>query len=296
MERTHFLDQQDLIAGRAAGYTIVDGELANNRRVWHFELTPHFGVMSTIDDMVRWETGSVIVRVWRPLRPKLRTSALEDEAARLAGEGKAPMFVVVGSELAAVIAVADPIKESSVQAIRRMHDLELEVTMLTSDNRMTAEGIARQVGIDRVLAEVLPADKSREVQRLEQQGHTVAIVKDGINDAPALAQADIGIAIGTGTDVAMEASDISLISGDLNGVVTAIALSRKTMTIIQENLFWASGYNILGFPLAAALLNPIFGLLLSRQCGHGVQLDQRRAQQPPPEGGRPSTDVGAWSS
>lgn len=190
-------------------------------------------------------------------------SALEADVARLAEDGKTPMFVAVDGAPAAVIAVADPIREPSIRAIRRMHELGIEVTMLTGDNRRTAEAIARQVGIDRVIAEVLPADKSREVKRLQQEGRTVAMVGDGINDAPALAQADVGIAIGTGTDVAMEASDITLVGGDLNGVVIAIALSRKTMTVIRQNLFWAFAYNILGIPVAAGLLFPFFGLLLS---------------------------------
>ncbi len=188
---------------------------------------------------------------------------LEAEAARLAGDGKTPMFAAVDGRRAGVIAVADPIKESSVEAIRRLHDLGLEVAMLTGDNRRTADAIARRVGIDRVLAEVLPEQKSREVRRLQQEGRTVAMVGDGINDSPALAQADIGVAIGTGTDVAMEASDITLVGGDLNGVVTAIALSRRTMRVIKQNLFWAFAYNVLGIPIAAGLLYPFLGILLS---------------------------------
>ena len=188
---------------------------------------------------------------------------LEAEAARLAGDGKTPMFVAADRRRCGVIAVADPIKESSVEAIRRLHAIGLEIAMVTGDNRTTADAIARQVGIDRVLAEVLPDQKSREVRRLQQEGRTVAMVGDGINDSPALAQADIGVAIGTGTDVAMEASDITLVGGDLNGVVTAIALSRRTMRVIKQNLFWAFAYNVLGIPIAAGILYPFFGILLS---------------------------------
>ena len=188
---------------------------------------------------------------------------LDAEAARLAEDGKTPMFAAVDGRRAGVIAVADPIKESSVDAIRRLHALGLEVAMLTGDNRRTADAIARRVGIARVLAEVLPEQKSSEVRRLQQEGRTVAMVGDGINDSPALAQADIGVAIGTGTDVAMEASDITLVGGDLNGVVTAIALSRRTMRVIRQNLFWAFAYNVLGIPVAAGVLYPFFGVLLS---------------------------------
>lgn len=193
----------------------------------------------------------------------IATAALEEQAERLAAEGKTSMFIAVDGKPAGVIAVADTVKEGSISAIVTLRRLGIEVVMITGDNRHTAKAIAAQVGIERVLAEVLPQDKALEIKRLQSENKIVGMVGDGINDAPALAQADIGIAIGTGTDVAIESSDITLISGELNGVVTAITLSRATMSNIRQNLVFAFLYNIVGIPVAAGILYPPFGILLS---------------------------------
>ncbi|HKG95418.1 MAG TPA: heavy metal translocating P-type ATPase [Gemmatimonadaceae bacterium] len=192
-------------------------------------------------------------------------SPLRADAERLAAEGKTPVYVALDDMLAGLIAVADPVRPTSRSAIERLRRMGLDVVLLTGDNRRTAEAVARQAGIEpgRVVAGVLPDGKVAEVRRLQAAGRVVAMVGDGINDAPALAQADVGIAIGTGTDVAIEASDVTLMRGDLAGVADAVALSRRTMRTIRQNLFWAFVYNVVGIPVAAGALYPAFGLLLS---------------------------------
>ncbi|MDQ3353859.1 MAG: HAD-IC family P-type ATPase, partial [Actinomycetota bacterium] len=183
---------------------------------------------------------------------------LEEAAVRLEREGKTAVFAGWEGEARGVLAVADTVKEEAAVVVAKLHDLGLQVVMITGDNARTADAIAAQVGIDRVFAEVLPQDKVSEVIRLQSEGQRVAMVGDGVNDAPALVQADLGVAIGTGTDVAIESSDITLMRGDLQGVVTAIELSRRTYRTILQNLGWAFGYNVAAVPLAAlGLLNPI---------------------------------------
>jgi len=193
---------------------------------------------------------------------KVRLNGLSGKAEELSGEGKTPMFLAVDGKTAGLIGVADTLKENSKEAVKTLRKMGIEVIMITGDNRRTAEAIARQIGIDRTLSEILPEGKANEVKKLQARGRKVGMVGDGINDAPALAQADVGIAIGTGTDVAMESSDITLIGGDLRGVVTAIALSKATIRNIKQNLFWAFAYNTLLIPMAAGALFPFFGILL----------------------------------
>ncbi|ADH62074.1 copper-translocating P-type ATPase [Allomeiothermus silvanus DSM 9946] len=223
-----------------------------------FEALPGYGVGGQVG-MYRVEVGADRYMA----RLGLDVSAFGAEAARLADEGKTPLYAAVNGKLAAILAVADPIKEGTPEAIAALHRQGLKVAMITGDHRRTAQAIARQLGIDEVLAEVLPAGKADAVKELQAQGYKVAFVGDGINDAPALAQADVGIAIGTGTDVALETADVILMSGDLRGVPGAIALSRATLKNIRLNLFWAFAYNIVLIPVAAGVLYPFTGWLLS---------------------------------
>ncbi|PKO16618.1 MAG: copper-translocating P-type ATPase [Chloroflexi bacterium HGW-Chloroflexi-10] len=223
-----------------------------------FEAIPGHGVIAKVDGR------QVILGNLKMMeRQKVDLGDLETKSEILANDGKTPMFIAVDGEAAGIIAVADTVKEDSKEAIAALHQMGIEVVMITGDNRRTAEAIARLVGIDRVLAEVLPEDKAHNIHLLQAEGKKVAMVGDGINDAPALAQADVGLAIGTGTDVAIEASDITLIKGSLKGVVTAIEVSRATMRNIKQNLVGAFIYNALGVPVAMGVLFPFFGLLLS---------------------------------
>ena len=190
-------------------------------------------------------------------------ASLAADASRVTAEAKTPVFIAVDGVLAGFVAIADPIRATSHAAVARLVAMGLDVVMLTGDHRRTAEVIARQAGIPRVVAEVLPDGKVAEVRRLQDEGRVVAMVGDGINDAPALAQADVGVAIGTGTDVAVEAADVALVRGDLHGLADAIELSRRTMRIMRQNLFWAFIYNVISIPVAAGVLYPSFSLQLS---------------------------------
>ncbi|MFL4994052.1 MAG: copper-translocating P-type ATPase, partial [Microvirga sp.] len=223
-----------------------------------FEAVPGFGVSAMV------EGRKVDVGADRFMtKLGLTVSTFADSAARLGAEGKSPLYAAIDGKLAAIVAVADPIKPSTPEAVAALHALGLKVAMITGDNRKTAEAIAKRIGIDEVAAEVLPDGKVAVVKRLRQSHGKIAFVGDGINDAPALAEADIGIAIGTGTDIAIESADVVLMSGDVRGVVNAIALSKATIRNIQQNLFWAFAYNVLLIPVAAGVLYPVNGTLLS---------------------------------
>lgn len=223
-----------------------------------FAAIPGHGVSGVVDGQ------AVLLGNAKLMRDRgVDASGLTKAWEQLANDGKTPMFVAVDGQAAGLVAVADTVKSDSATAIAAFKRLGLEVVMITGDNKRTADAIARQVGVDRVLAEVLPEEKAHNVQKLQLEGKTVGMVGDGINDAPALAQADVGFAIGTGTDVAIEASDITLIRGSLLGVVTAVAISRATMRNVRQNLIGAFGYNVIGLPIAMGLLYPFFGVLLS---------------------------------
>ncbi|PGT79568.1 heavy metal translocating P-type ATPase [Bacillus sp. AFS040349] len=219
----------------------------------NFNAIPGHGIQVEINNKLVWIGNKKLMT-----KNNVEINAALSRMEQLEGEGKTAMLMAVDGSLAAIIAVADTVKETSAEAIGRMKQMGLEVIMITGDNHLTAEAIAKQVGVDRVLAEVLPEDKSSEVEKLKQEGKVVAMVGDGINDAPALAAADVGIAIGTGTDVAIEAADITLMRGDLMGIADIISLSKATMRKIRQNLFWAFAYNVVLIPVASiGLLNPI---------------------------------------
>ena len=243
------------------GEAIVSGAASRGlalEEAAHFNAIPGHGVSGEVDGRTVLLGNKKLLEDW-----SIDSSGLDDKWAELASQGKTPMYVSVDDRLAGIISVADTIKEDSTTSIRELQDMGLVVIMLTGDNQRTAAAIASQVGINRVLSEVLPQEKAHEVRKLQLEGHVVAMVGDGINDAPALAQADVGLAIGTGTDVAIEASDITLISGSLAGVVTAMKVSRATMRNVHQNLFGAFIYNTLGVPVAMGFLYPFFGILLS---------------------------------
>ena len=247
------------------GEAIVKGAEERNikfKEISNFKAIPGHGIQVEIE-------GKVILLGNKKLMTEnsIEIGDLGVKSDKLANEGKTPMYIAINNKLEGIIAVADTVKPSSKEAIENLHKMGIKVAMITGDNKKTADAIAKQVGIDIVLAEVLPEDKANEVKKLQEKGSKVAMVGDGINDAPALAQADIGIAIGTGTDVAIESANIVLMKGDLKDVATAIKLSKATIRNIKQNLFWAFGYNVLGIPVAMGVLHIFGGSLLNPMIG-----------------------------
>jgi P-type Cu+ transporter len=246
----HPLGEAIIEAARARSLTLEGSQ--------DFQAMPGHGIRTTVG------TQTVLVgNVQCMQEARVALGSLQKAAEAFASDGKTPVYVAVHGRMAGLIAIADTLKPYAKEAVETLRALGLEVLMITGDHQRTAVAIGRKLGIDCVLAEVLPEDKSQQIQKLQATGKRVAMVGDGINDAPALAQADVGIAIGTGTDVAMEAADITLMSGDVRGIATAIYLSHRTMRTIKQNLFWAFVYNIVGIPIAAGLLYPAFGILLN---------------------------------
>ncbi|MBS5825404.1 MAG: copper-translocating P-type ATPase [Clostridium argentinense] len=228
------------------------------KQLTSFKAIPGQGIISTIDDKTVLLGNEKLMN-----ENNIDIEKLGDSFEKLAGEGKTPMFIAINNSLAGIIAVADTVKKSSKTAIEKLHKMGIKVAMLTGDNKRTANAIAKQVGIDMVISEVLPNEKSEQVKKLQEENKKIAMVGDGINDAPALAQADIGIAIGSGTDVAIESADVVLMRSDLMDVPTAIELSKKTILNIKENLFWAFAYNTLGIPVAMGVWYALGGKLLN---------------------------------
>lgn len=264
-QRDHVLSMVAAVESRSEhpiAKAIVDAAIKENLtlpKVNQFDSVTGMGVYADID-----ENGDIHIGADRyMLQLNIDISPFANAAQRLGDEGKSPLYVAIQGKLAAIIAVADPIKATTPSAIKALHQLGLKVAMVTGDNARTAQAIARQLGIDEVIAEVLPEGKATAVQTLKAKYGNIAFVGDGINDAPALAEADVGLAIGTGTDVAIESADVVLMSGNLQGVANAIALSKATIGNIHQNLFWAFAYNTLLIPVAAGLLYPAYGILLS---------------------------------
>jgi Cu+-exporting ATPase len=255
----HPIAQAIVDSARADGTELATAE--------HFQAISGHGVEARVDGK-RVLLGNEALMS----REGIDVAALREEQTRLSSNGKTAMYLAVDGRLAALLGVADTVKSESRDAIRQMDALGLQVWMVTGDSRATAEAIGAEVGIpaERILAETRPDQKAERVSTLQAEGKTVAMVGDGINDAPALAQANLGIAIGTGADIAMEASDVTLIGGDLHGVSTAVALSRSTMRIIRQNLFWAFGYNVLLIPVAMGVLYPLTGQLLNPALAAGA--------------------------
>jgi Cu+-exporting ATPase len=260
-EVIHFAGSAEKGSEHPLGEAIVKGAKDRNISLADaakFDAVPGKGILAQVDGRIVMAGNAKLMEL-----EEVPIDDMEKDFERLSAGGKTPIYVSVDEKPAGVVAVADTIKDGSAEAIAEFHRIGIETIMVTGDNRRTAEAIAKQVGIDQVLAEVLPQDKAEVIKKLQAEGKNVAMVGDGINDAPALARANTGIAIGTGTDIAIESSDITLMSGDLRSVVTAIKLSRATIRTIRMNLFWAFFYNVVGIPIAAGILYPWFHVLLN---------------------------------
>ena len=237
----------------------------NFSEVKNFQAIPGYGVSAELENLPAGRQGKKILFGTRKLMTnnQINPNIIEEKMTVLEDQGKTAMILAVEKDIIGIIAVADTLKNYSKEAVEMLHKMGKKVAIITGDNKRVGQAIAQQVGIDRVLAEVLPQEKSAEIKKLQSEGNIVAMVGDGINDAPALAQADLGIALGSGTDVAMETGEIVLIKDDLRDVIIAIDLSKYTLNKIKQNLFWAFFYNIVGIPMAAGILYPFTGWLLN---------------------------------